>query len=528
MKNPRPLLTTAAAFLALTVLGSSGCGTTAPARGKAENLPKAGTQAVSYEGFGALGDGVADDLPAIVAAHAYANEHGLPVQSNPEATYNLGRRALTAIIQTDTDWGESRFIIDDSAGVEDHKRPLFEVRSRLQPVPMVIEHLTRGQKRLAEGPPVACLVQVENAGQKLFIRRGLNVHPGHPQQEVFILHEDGRIEGAIDWDYETVTRVVAKPIDKEPLVLRGGVFTNVANRMRQDTGYNYWNRNIEIHRSSTIVDGLVQRVTGESDIGHPYLGFLRAVQCANITIRNCRIDGRKTYKTIGRAGKPVSMGTYGYRADRVVNFRMINCRMDGIVDRSRWGVMTSNFIKNLLIEDCRLSRVDVHMGVSGHYTIRRSILGHQGIKAIGRGRMLIEDSAVYSDSLVDFRPDYGSNWEGEVIVRNSGWFPPDNLDHSPAVFRMINDGGHDFGYPCSMPERIQIDGLYIDDAAYAKDGRGITFFNDPLGGHRDHRPHPYRLTEHLEVRNLMTASGNQPRISDSPELVRGLTVDTGD
>src|SRR5581483_11365374 len=65
---------------------------------------------VSYEAFGAVGDGVADDLPAIVAAHAFANTHGLPVQTKPGATYNLGRRALTAIIATDTDWGTSRFI----------------------------------------------------------------------------------------------------------------------------------------------------------------------------------------------------------------------------------------------------------------------------------------------------------------------------------------------------------------------------------------------------------------------------------
>ena len=53
---------------------------------------------VTYEAFGAVGDGVADDLPAICAAHAHANQHGLRVKSNPQATYQLGRRALTAVI----------------------------------------------------------------------------------------------------------------------------------------------------------------------------------------------------------------------------------------------------------------------------------------------------------------------------------------------------------------------------------------------------------------------------------------------
>ena len=69
---------------------------------------------VTYEAFGATGDGVTDDLPAICAAHDHANAHGLPVRTRPDATYHLGCRALTAIIATDTDWNTSRFTIDDS------------------------------------------------------------------------------------------------------------------------------------------------------------------------------------------------------------------------------------------------------------------------------------------------------------------------------------------------------------------------------------------------------------------------------
>ncbi len=52
--------------------------------------PKA--EVVTYEAFGAVGDGVHDDLPAICRAHEHANAQGLPVKSKPEATYHLGRR----------------------------------------------------------------------------------------------------------------------------------------------------------------------------------------------------------------------------------------------------------------------------------------------------------------------------------------------------------------------------------------------------------------------------------------------------
>ena len=132
-----------------------------------------------------------------------------------------------------------------------------------------------------------------------------------------MLRSDGSIVGGIEWDYDVVTRVTAQPIDPKPLTLRGGIFAQVANRMRQEVGYNYWSRNIEIRRSNTLVDGITLKVTGETDVGHPYGGFLSMQGCANITLRNCLIDGHKTYQTIGAAGKPVSMGTYGYQASDV-------------------------------------------------------------------------------------------------------------------------------------------------------------------------------------------------------------------
>lgn len=479
---------------------------------------------VTYEAFGAVGDGVTDDLSAICKAHAYANQQGLRVRSNPNATYQLGRRALTAIIATDTDWGTSRFIIDDSRGVQDHKRPLFEVRSRWKPVPLKIDRLERGQARLNLRPASDCLVLVENKKRKMFIRRGLNQNAGTGQREVFILRRDGSIEGAIDWNYDVVTRVEAQPIDPEPLVLRGGIFTNIANAMRQKVGYNYWSRNIQIRRSNTEVDGVTLHVTGETEFGHPYGGFLSVQQCANITLRNCVIDGRKTYQTIGAAGKPVSMGTYGYAANLVVNFRMIHCRMDDIHDRTRWGVIGCNFIKNLLVEDCALSRMDVHQGVSGDYIIRRTTLGHAGLNAIGRGRLIVEDSTLHGGNLIRFREDYGSTWDGEVLIRNSRWIPPAGKAASPAIFGLQNDGTHDFGYPCFMPRVIRIEGLFVDDSKPPRDYQGITFFSDPIGASHGPRPFPYRLTDRLDVRGLKTASGMPPRVSSNPEVARAITV----
>ena len=483
---------------------------------------------VTYEAFGAVGDGVADDLPAIVAAHTFANTHGLPVKTLGRATYHLGRRALTAVIATDTDWGTSRFVIDDT-DVENHRASLFAVRSQLEPVSLSIGRLARDQQRLDVRPDRDCWVRVENSGKRVYIRRGLNQNNGTPQRDCFILRRDGTIEGAIDGDYETITKVDARPIDERPLQLKGGVFTTTANRMKQENGYNYWARNIAITRSNTTVSGLTHHVVGEGEFGHPYRGFLDVSGCANVTLRDCFVTGHKTYTTIGAAGKPVSMGTYDLNANEVVNFTMVGVRMDNICDNSRWGVIGTNFCKNILLENCTLSRMDTHQGVSGTYTIRGCTLGHAGLNAIGRGTLTIENSTLNGRSLLSLRGDYGSTWEGKVLIRNCRWLPSCGASVQPTLLSASNDGQHDFGYPCFMPREITIDGLVIDDRSHPQDYQGPFLFSDPDGAKADStaRPFPYRLTERVTITNLTTTSGRKLRISPDAAFATRVNVTAG-
>ena len=70
---------------------------------------------ITYEKYGAKGDGVTDDMPAIVAAHAAANKMGLPVRAKAGKTYFIGKAPLTAEIRTDTDFGQGRQHVDAGA-----------------------------------------------------------------------------------------------------------------------------------------------------------------------------------------------------------------------------------------------------------------------------------------------------------------------------------------------------------------------------------------------------------------------------
>jgi hypothetical protein len=106
-----------------------------------------GQDAVRYRDFGAKGDGKTDDIDAIVKAHAFANEHGLPVKADDEATYFISGKNRTAVIQTDTDFGTAAFVIDDT-DVQDRRAHVFLVSSNLQPFQLKgVSSLKRNQEK---------------------------------------------------------------------------------------------------------------------------------------------------------------------------------------------------------------------------------------------------------------------------------------------------------------------------------------------------------------------------------------------
>ena len=490
---------------------------------------------VSYEDFGAKGDGVADDSAAIQAAHAYANAHALPVKSKAGAAYNLGSKPFTATIATDTDWTDSRFFIDDS-DVSARKVPLFQViggqtddaaKSAVQKLKALLTSLIKKQKAIPLDSPLPCdfYCYIENDGVKQYIRKGPNQNSGVAQRDCFIIRRDGSIDGDIDWDYSHLTTAEIIPIDEAMLLLQGGVFETKANSILQENGYDYWHRHITIRRSNVTVCGLVHYITGETSAGQPYAGFLHASKCANLTVEDCFATGHKIYSTIGAAGCPVQMGSYDYLFDSIVHLAIIRCRQNGIHDKTRWGVIATNFCKDTLLDGCIFSRMDTHQGVSSGYTIRRCEFGWMGLNAIGKGLLSIEDTTFTGGSMFNLREDYGSTWNGEVVIKNCRWnarFDGYNAN-KPVLMRCRNDGTHDFGYPCSMPRKLTIDGLFVNDSPAPPEYAGLTIFFNPdadedLASAPEQKPFPYKQTEELEIKNLSTASGFPCKISDNPAL----------
>ena len=483
---------------------------------------------VTYEEFGAKGDGKTDDRRAIVAAHAAANERGLPVRARDGATYYMGCGGETVHIRTDVDFGTAKFIIDDTnVAKRDIRSDCFAIEPDGKPIDITKQlavAVKRGQAELGVKLPGRCLVHLQNAKVKRYIRRGANRNNGGPQNEVLIVDADGRVDPRtpVTWDYDQVTGASAYLVPARTLTVKGGVFTTIANQA--ESRYTYYMRGIRVLRSNVRIEGVRHLVTGELDHGAPYGGFLRVSLCADVTVTGCVFTARRTYQTIGNAGTPVSMGSYGVCADRAANVSFIGCsQTTDITDRRYWGLFGSNFCRNLLFDGCEFSRFDAHQGVY-NATIRNSTLGHSGVQATGFGTMLVENSTVRSrGAFLSLRSDYGSTWDGDVIIRNCKFAPSNGANAPmPPIVNGGNDGTHDFGYVCRMPRRIVIDGLEIDDSGEAG-AKGDTYVFGPFRRKGD-ATYPYPFTEELTLRNVRTTSGREVKVSQNKALADRVSV----
>jgi len=486
-------------------------------------------QYITYSEFGAIGDGVTDDSDAIIRAHAAANEAGLPVRAEAGATYYIGASTRTALIQTDTDWSDAKFIIDNSQlAVEDRHSNVFHVASTLSPIPITtITTLRKNQEKLDLSLPYDSFIVVTDNTTMRYIRFGPNQNSGHAQTDVFVVDRNGNVDmkAPIIWDFDNITRMTAYPIDPETLTVRGGHFTTIANQA--ESRYTYYARGLGITRSNVVVDGVYHAVTGELDHGAPYNGFIAISNCTNVLVKNCKLSGRMTYSTIGSAGRSVQMGSYDITVNRSTNVTFKNCsQLNDIHDTRLWGIFASNYSKNITLDSVSFSRFDAHKGVA-NATIKNSVLGHRGMNIIGSGLLLIENTRVYGPNFMYLRDDYGSTWEGEIIIRNSEFIPRGGARSDTVLIGGRNTGQHDFGYTCFMPRKITIDGLVIHDTNPIENYRGprlFANFNPAFTSDEFVERYPFVITEEVVVSNLTIKSGKPLIISDNPFMFRNVRV----
>ena len=422
---------------------------------------------VKYSEFGAKGTGGVDDFDAIIATHEFANVGGQRVEADKGATYYIGAHKKTAVIMTDVDWRDAKFIIDDRDVLRaDAGWWVFSVRPDIASYKVQIPEnysLKQTDTNVGLTFDTSVLLLVRNTNKYVYIRTGEGLaNNGHYQREIILVDKDGNIDPStpLIFDYDQVTHLDAYSVDEKPLTVQGGFFTTYANVGGNASQWCNYTRGIQTIRSNTTIYNVVHYIEKEPEITDdaskdascPYGGFFYAGYANNVTFDSCVMTCHRHYRH----------GTYDTLAEVANDVTWKNCSQTDPINRfaeGYWSVMASNFVKNLAYDNCVISRFDAHMGVH-NVTIKDSEIG-EIINLVGSGTCHIENTHLSSGDknyFVRLREDYGATWEGDLIIKNCKMSVKDNA--TAAYLVRANWNSHYYGYPCYIPN-IYVDGFEI-------------------------------------------------------------------
>ena len=506
-------------------------------------------QCIYYSDYGAVGNGKTDDFDAIIKAHEAANKAGLPVRANTGATYYIGGADKTAQIQTDTDWGNAKFIIDDR-NVENRNSSIFSISSKLPSERITtVTTLKKNQEKLDLSLQHNSIIVVADNTTMRYMREGtrvgVDIDNGSPQTDVFIVDKNGNVDmkTPIILDFNNISSMIAYPIDAETLTIKGGHFTTIANQAESQS--TYYSRNISIRRSNVVVDGIYHAVTGEGYYGAPYIGFIEAENCADVLVQNCMLSGRYTYMTIGSDNMTAEMGeynsiylnansvnaiemeSYDISLNGTANITFKNCKqINDIHNTKLWGIIAADHSKNLTFDSVEFSNFNARKGVT-NATIKNSVMGWKSVEIMGGGLLLVENTKICGSNFVTLRHDYGSTWDGEIIIRNCEFAPRNGAQSDAVLIFGIYSGQHNFGYTCHMPRKITIDGLVINDGNPIEDYQGPKIFapfNRAYANEAYKEKYPYAITEEVEISNLTIKSEKPLIVSANQFMFRNVKI----
>ncbi len=437
---------------------------------------------VFYSDFGAKGDGKTNDFFAMKAAHDYANDVGATVYATPNATYYVSETGgETITVKTDVNFQGAHVIIDDKAisptGPERHT-PLFtllrehevltfdeesdEVKALNAACPINPE-----TKKLPISFGYPAMLIPENNERKVYIRVGANPTSGDSQRELVVIDEDGNIneKTAVLIEYEKVTRLLVYRIDDKPIRFENVKFTTLANEAPRR--YPSYLRNIYINRSNVTVKNLKHYVVGEGENGAPYSGFINPRQMNNFLCEDCILSSHKTYEMEDRHAY---MGSYDIGGEDANELYYKNCNEANFFEWGNWGIMGSNYCKNITYDGCMLSRFDAHAGVYNATIIDSEL---DAIRLTGGGKFTLKNVKMHSDLLISLREDFGCTWHGDIEIENVRFF---NKRDKVFLFGALFYPHHNFGYQAYYPTNIKIKNVSLRNPAT------LYLFNDITPG----------------------------------------------
>ena len=248
---------------------------------------ESGEEKLTYECFGAAGDGVTDDFEAIKATHDFANkeyaEKGifLTVHGTSSANYRINSGDENGIyVTTDTDWHGAKFTIDDNPDIilsnKLNESPVFRIASQMhldarcsmldfnvetgsaecavnnmKPnsniwnslsinknttnvksfVDTILNDILKPDSKMLKYYKDSQIWAINVTSNHMnYIRTGVNQDSGKRQTELILINsKTGDVLSDIEWDYDDFYQIRVWPVPEKKLTIKNGDFTTWTN-----------------------------------------------------------------------------------------------------------------------------------------------------------------------------------------------------------------------------------------------------------------------------------------------------------
>ncbi len=447
---------------------------------------------LTYEDFGAKGNGSTDDFEAIYKTHEEANRTGQTVKARDGAHYYIkstemiisGTKVISpAIIKTSTYWGDAKFTIDDrdldtkwdSKNRTQATTHIFRVESDYSSYSItdeatlnkvISDGLRPGATKVDLNLGFPAMIIPYDGTHTVYRRRGYGGAQGSEMHEVIVLDKDGNIDEStpIMFDYLSLDKIVVYRLDIEPITIEGGAFTTRASRINTlvDNGNGttsdyagYIKRGLDVQRSFTTVKNVEHYVTDELTLddqidngnivktGHPYYGFFVGNFANEIVFDGCVLTGRRCYTRPNNCTDSGTTGTYDLTGGNVNKLIFKNCIQKNFwvnIDENTSAITPAERSTSATPSMASYSwdgkSVKMHWGIGGTNFCKN-------MEYIGSTLSRFDaHSGLYNGKIIDSVVNYMAlTGNGEFIVENTEWYSEGTGANSASMFHLRADYG---------------------------------------------------------------------------------------
>lgn len=412
---------------------------------------------VTYDMFNPVCDGISDDGVQIKQCHEYANQNNIPVINTGGKYYIKATRNID--IETNTDWGMTEFVIDETANNND---PVFRIKSKNNVVDMAVQDVAALQRFLK--PNVSyiddtfishynnSLIVVEDINTVVCTREHAGGQNNNKQLKEFFYVSNKSIIGDLHYDFQglnaNITSCKVYKCDSEYLTVEGGKFILSGNNT-----FNYSAAVVKCERSRTIIKNIFSDIENETAT-QPRNGFINCENCYDVTVENIKTIPNKT----------INSGTYKLVANTCVNIKFNNITCMDMGDAT-WGCIETSWVKDVFYTNCNINRIDTHWYIS-NLTVENCKIGSRGINICGFGRALFKNVTRYGGiAFITPRWDYGAVWDGDIVIRDCNYVIPAN-ENRDSFFILLHSCNKDYDFSL---QSVVADNIIIDNFNFVSD-----------------------------------------------------------